>query len=497
MKKILLIFCILFSGIVIYLFAKDRSIGFAKIPDNKIFDERNYVLQGLGLRTNGVSIGYSDSGEYTKMPDSVNDTKLEGFSILVNGVQPNLNNLKAFPKPVISVNEFDFGYGTQHVKFVQPFLDHPPLGGLIYSLGVSKEAKSFLDIKPEDYRKPALYLAVITSILLFIFVYQVFKNPVIALLSTVAYNTTPSYLLITRFALLENLVAPLALLSLNLLMLGKHLKENNKKTYIVLALAGFVAGLNILAKEAAIGFLLGGIFLLIYYKIPKSKIFTYTLSSLIPILIYVFWGYWYFQGLFGKILIFNVSRGFLGSLNFINIFSSIGFKNFTFDGWWIWGFLSLVLIYYAARKKAAPILIPLLCELFIILFLSGINYPWYYFALIPLLSSAAGYVLWNLIVNPNILTLSMFFLFPLSSSFYWGYTVFHMPPQSSTYRILIIFFMLLGAIRIVFSKYKVVTRLWVIVFSFIIILLVGLNHRAILYILANWSNLPIPAFPVI
>lgn len=454
MKKISLLFCFLFSGLVIYFFAKDRWIGYAVIPDNKIFDERDYALQGISLRTNGVPIGYSDSGDYMNMPQSVHEIKLSGLSILINGVKPTFSNFRNFPKPVYSINKFDFGFGDQHVRFVQPFFDHPPLGGFVYSLGLSQPVKDFLDIKPDGYRKPALYLAIISSILIFCLAYQVFDNPLIATLSTIVYNIVPTYLLVTRYALLENIVAPLSLLMINLFLLSNRYRKKYKVSLSLMFLSGLIAGFTVLAKETGVGFLLGGIILLIIDKAEKRRILLYLGAALLPVTAYVLWGLWLAPNLFTQILFYNATRSFLGSLNFINIFTNAGFKNFMFDGWWIWGFISVIFLVYFGKKKALPLTIPLAAEILVILFLSGINFPWYYFALIPYLSMAAGYALWKLMINPDSILLSTFFLFPLSSSFYWGYTIFNMPPNHLTYRLVLIIFAAAAALRIIFFKTK-------------------------------------------
>jgi 4-amino-4-deoxy-L-arabinose transferase-like glycosyltransferase len=497
MKKVFILLGIFLSTFVIYFFAKDRWIGYETVPDNKIFDERNYALQGISLRTNGVPIGWSDIGEYTKMPAQIGETTLSGFSILVGGVKATPSNLKSFPYPVYAVDQLDFGFGNQHLRFVQPFLDHPPLGGLIYSLGIPKNAKNFLDIKPADYRKPALYLAIITSILLFALVFQTFKNPFIATLSVIVYNSVPTYLLATRYALLENLVAPLALLMLNLLLLAHGLSKKRKTSLFLIILSGLTAGLTILAKESGIGFLLGGIILLIIYKTGRLKVFSYLGASLLPVVTYICWGWWFFPSLFEKIFLINSTRKFLGSINFINIFQGVGFQNFPYDGWWIWGFISVIFLVYLGRKVAMPLTVPFLCSLFTILFFTSINYSWYYFALIPFLAAASGYALWKLITKPDPILLATFFLFALSSSFYWGYTVFHLPPNGLTYRILITFFTVAGLIRIIFSKTKIIVTGWAIVFCLLIFEVIKWNSFSILYIVANWGKLAIPTFPVL
>jgi hypothetical protein len=284
---------------------------------------------------------------------------------------------------------------------------------------------------------------------------------------------------------------------LNLLLLAHRYNKKRKTSLLLLIISGLIAGLTILAKESGAGFLLGGIILLIIHKTSKLKLFSYLGAALVPITTYVVWGLWFFPSLFGKIFIFNSSTSFLGSLNFIKIFPGAGFQDFPFDGWWIWGFISIIFLVYLGKKTAIPLTVPFLCSLFTVLFFTSVNYPWYYFALIPFLAAASGYALWKLITDPDPILLGTFFLFALSSSFYWGYTVFHLPPSSLVYRVLIAFFTLAGTLRIIFPKKKIITTGWAIVFCILIFEVVKWNNFSILYIIANWGKLAIPSFPLL
>lgn len=497
MKKAGIIIGLILSAFITFLFAKDRQIGYDKIPGNEVFDERDYALQGFSLRKTGIPIGWSLSGEYDAKPDGNNKITLDGFSILVNETKPSVSNYKNFPKPLVSVNEFDFGFGTKHIKFVQPFIDHPPLGGLIYSISIPKDAKEFTDIKPEYYRKTSLYLAVITSILLFIYVLQMFKNPWISTLSVLVYNFVPSYLLVSRYALLENVVAPLSLIMLNLLIYFIRTNKNKKPSLIAVSLSGLTAGLTILAKEPGFAFMIAGLILLLINGVKKKYILFYLLFFAIPVIAYITWGLWLSPDLFKNVFLFNISRDFVGEFNFTNIFTFQWFKGFPFDGWWIWGFVSIIFLFFQKKYRTTFLSIPILITLFIVLFFSGINFPWYYFILIPYLAAASGFAIWQAIVDPNPALLATFLLFPLSSSVYWGHTVFHFPPSLMKYRVLILLFTAASGVRIYFSKIKIVRYLWVIGFIVLMILLVKLNHQGFLYMIGNWGNLKIPDFPIL
>jgi len=64
LPKITLLVSILISINIIKSGAYLRWLGFERIPDNKIFDERDYALQGLSIRKSGIPMGWSSSGSY-------------------------------------------------------------------------------------------------------------------------------------------------------------------------------------------------------------------------------------------------------------------------------------------------------------------------------------------------------------------------------------------------------------------------------------------------
>lgn len=484
-KKVLLIVCIILSVLAMYKFGRDRWIGHEIVPENGIFDERDYALQGYSLRKTGIPIGWSTLPGYDNMPDSNIGIKLDGFSILANGIKPNLSNFKNFPKPLVSINQFDVGLGMQHTRLVQPFIDHPPLGGLIYSLAIPDTAKGFLDIKPEYYRKVSQVLALITSVLIFVLAYQVFKNPLVSLLSLLVYNSAPMYSLISRYSLLENIVAPFSLSIIILLLMFFKFKGRRKLSLFILFLSGLISGLTILVKETGIAFVLAGVIILFLNKSGWRNIFIFLGAAALPIVCYLAYCLYYFPKLFWDIAILNTTRGFSGSLNFISIFSSMKVNNFSLDGWWIWGFIAMIFLSIYGGRKSWYITIPFATHLLIVLFFSGLNYPWYYFALVPYLAIGSGYALWKMLFSPNPALVASFFLLPFSSSFYWGFTTIHPHLNSVFYRIGLLFITCVVATRLIFTKNKWINYTWL---AFMIILLITVfvwNSSSILYIIAN------------
>lgn len=475
-------------------FAKIRSVGYERIPTIGIFDERNYALQGISIRRNGIPIGWSDSGSYEKTTGNVQTTKLNGLQIEVNNQPPSFWSFGNFPKPVLSVNEFDFGLGKQHLKLVQPFLDHTPIGGLVYSLGLG-DTRGFLDITPDQFRKPALYLGILTSLLLFTFIYQMTGSPGTSLLSTILYNSVPTYLLASRYALLENVLAPFVLIHLNFLLLSKRLVANKRWSLFLLLLSGLFAGISVLAKETGAGFVLGSLGLLILWKYPKKSILLFVISAALIVGLYIIWGMWLSSQLFLEVFLFNAGRGSFGSLNFLYMLPSLRFPQFPFDGWWIWGFISILILALKDWRSYAPLLLPISGHLLILTITSHANYPWYYLAFIPFLAASSAGVIWNMIKQPSLIVAVAFFLIPLSSSFYWGYTVFHLPPTMTFFRLLFLAFFGILTLKLVYPKLKLISFGWILFWVILIFEITKWNQHSIFFIIENWNHLPFPSLP--
>lgn len=170
----------------------------------------------------------------------------------------------------------NLGKGMNHIPIVQPYLDHPPLGGLILSLGVPKTVKTFADLSSYDMRRVALFLAIITQVLVVVFSYQLTKSYLIAALSSFIFATVPSYLLLTRYALLENVLTPILLMVLNIVVYirNNYLNQANRKDVrglkILLILAGVFSGAAALVKITGWVILLLVVFLLGMWRLEKN-----------------------------------------------------------------------------------------------------------------------------------------------------------------------------------------------------------------------------------
>ena len=496
-KIFLFIIALVISTLVINKSLFLRWIGYERIPI-PLTDEFDYAWLGLSLRTNGVPLAWTTYTHIYKDPNlHTRGGNLKGFGITSDGKNINLGEFKKDPRPVVAIEEIDYMKGKEHMFFAVPYFEHPPLGSIIYSLGVGKDITDFGHVKPDSFRKPALTLAIITAILLFIFLFQLTLNPWIASLGVIIYSTVPTYLLATRTAFLENAVPPFILIHLIILYFAIKVYKKDldrKKLLILLSIGGLVGGLAVLAKEPAIGFLFGSFILLVINKIPKKNIAIFTIMASLPILGFISWGLWLQKDIFLAVFFSNATRGFFGSIKFITILESLRFKNYPFDGWWIWGFISFFLVsIYIKHKQTLYLVIPLFTHLLLLLLLSSPNYPWYTMSMIPFLAACSALLIWEIYEKPNIATSYAFFFIPFSSSYYWGGIASKIPPNVGQYRLIFLLFTLLLIVRLFLGKYKVIRYLWFIFLALLIYRIIILNERSLLYFIENWGNLSIPS----
>ena len=472
-----------------------RSFGYGSYP-TPVADEFSYVWQSISLKNYGLPMAWTlNSGTYKDIKFNSIAGNVEGFGINTGEGIINLEKFKENPGSLSAVKEIDYIKGKEQMLFVAPFFDHPPLGGMIYSLGVDKNIKNVEDVKADDFRESALVMAVITAILLFVFLTLITANPWVGTLAVVVYSTTPTYLLATRTAFLENAVIPFILIHLIILFL--YTKNYSKKnSFLLLIISGLFGGLGVLAKEPAIGFLIGSVILLWKNKIKLKNIFIFLISCALPVLAYIGWGLWLQKDLFMAIFLTNANRGYFGSIKIITMLEALKFKNFPTDGWWIWGLLSFVLVSIKVKNKEILFLIlPLFTHLLVVLLLGSPNYPWYWISTIPFLAGCSGLLIWKIFNKPNSVTALLFFLIPFSSSYYWGREALGISPSINHYRMAFLAFGLMLFFKIKFRKNKIIKFLWIIFMTWMMYKIVIFNELFIPYLIAHWGNLSIPSLP--
>ena len=489
-KRTKVFFVICFLLVIFFSFKTYplKTLGYKSIPNKgEILDEYDFGWIGKSFLETGVPTAWSDLGVYSKEnPEKNIISKMEGFSILANGRKPSFKSFSSFPKPMVKVETLDYGKGDRHIRFVQPFLDHPPLAGVIYSLGLNKDVVNFNQLELEQIRQPSIYLAIIAGVLLFFLGTQLY-GPLVGLIAFLFYSTVPSFVFASRLALAENVLLVFFLSSVNLLILGKKLSKD-----WLLIFSGILAGLGSLTKLSGWAIILVGLFLLIFYKSSRKRIISFLLPAVLIGSLYFFYSFYLAGPFFIELILDHSSRLFLGALSFFQQISRVSLSNFPLDGWWIGGFF--ILAYLAAFKGNREVAIMSGTYLLSILFLGGGNHTWYYFPLMPFLALSVAVLVKRLATKYSLTDLVLFLIFPVSSSFYWGFTVFNSSLGLQWfYRLMIIFFGFLAICFLTKIKQKFLFKFgWILLLILLVHRLYLWNFRSILYLIDNWGKLQPP-----
>lgn len=488
---------IFWTGLLVLSLVVGNSLrlpGFNVIPEPYIvLDEHTHVWNGLSVRSSGVPAAWSILSTYITDAKAVGaGGTVDGFNIDVEGLKPSITNFRSFPKPAIAVYEFDFGRGLSQTQLVQPSLEHPPFGAIILSLGVSKNAKTFVDVNNYDLRQSAITLAIITQILIFVLAWLVSKKPLVGIMASTIYATVPSYVLMSRYALLENVISPLILAGLILLVLARIKLEKRKTNWLfksLITLSGIIGGLSALTKLTGWVFILGSIVLLYIWRFKVKQILYFALPAFIIGSLYFVWGLYLAPQLFTHLLLVQGSRDFIGSINLLVTFFRVSIYNFPLDGWWIGGFIALLTI--PNNKDFLPISIASIAALFSAVGLVGANYPWYFIPLIPFMAIAIANFLYDLAIKPTLTSILMTFFIFVSSSFYWGYGVYQKSQPFTIYRLLFLLFIACVAFWALVRRPEKYRKIWYFGVIGLLVVLALLNRRGMFFILEHWGKLPL------
>ncbi len=465
-------------------------MGYERIPDvGEVIDERVYILTGSSILKTGVPTGWSLFDTY-----GANSTKhsnllrnFNGISITKDNVTPNLANVQFFKYPIIAVKETDLiGSGKRTISYVQPYMDHPMLAGIIYSLPLL-HLNSIETFAPAIYRFIPTHVFFWLNSFLFLLVGWVLsKKFITGIVAFFIYTTDPSYVLSSRFALLENMLIPLILISLLLLSIFQNFHLDHKESKRLIFTLGALGGLSLATKESGIAVCLMDLLLLVKCKLPRKfyKFF------FIPLILLGGAFYFYYFALSPSLLL-NVlksqsSRGYFGPLNFFYVMRNLSFHNFPLDAYWLFGFVSIFFLMKNVAKNRI-IIFGFLSTLVVYLFLAGPNYSWYALPFVPFLVLAASFFITEMYLSPNLLSILTFFVLPFSSSFYWGQVV-----RSDLSSSLILYrIFLIGLVLAVFALTKKYKRILIFL---VCIVLIFWNIKSISFIIENWGALPEPFF---
>lgn len=257
-------------------------------------------------------------------------------------------------------NAKDVFYDKVHFRLVKPYLEHPPLFGLIagsYAIFNGVDQISRLTIR--DIRGLSLILGIFSILLVYLLATEIYGYK-IGLLSSFIYSITPTVVVGSRIVQNENFFIPVFLLSL--FFVSKFIKTNNASYRNITAA---LCGLLILAKIPWIvaAFAISMIF--IFLKRYKD-LFKFSTIIILISLLYLFYGLYYDANLFMSILSFQLNRYDMQFNSFFALFTSPYLVDrFLIDGWIYFGWFTMFILFIKDIKKNYMVIFPFLAYLLI------------------------------------------------------------------------------------------------------------------------------------
>ena len=480
-KKYLFLVIVFLCILVAFTYRSRFYWEFPPIEDN--FDEFAYGWLGASLIKTGIPTSWSFIPDYEKGYKKGMVLEVKDFRIEADGIVPNRDNYKIFPKPLTLAQEFTLDGYTSHFRIVSPYLEQPPLGGIIISLPLLGKVNDFQDASVRLLRYPFVVLGTV-SVLLVVWLGSLLYSRLHGIVAGIIYATAPTVILGSRLALPENILTPLILLEVILL---HYYRKKEKSLFLVLALAiTFIAPL---IKPFGLVCALIGFGYLAIFKKDYKKGLLFVLSALGAVLVYVLYALSYDKNTFLWVLTYQSGRFFAGPSVFILKFIIPRITKVFLDGWILFGWISLFAICLSRSvKKHTELMIPIFSYLLVLLFFGGEDYGWYRFPLYPFLIVAAAIMTIKIIAKPNFFSALTFLLVAPVTGFAWGLGIYNWMGYINYFRIFLTTSIAFSAITL-FSDKKIVLRLTSIFLTLIFVSSLFLNTRVINNVRAIWAQL--------
>ncbi|MCL4367126.1 glycosyltransferase family 39 protein [Patescibacteria group bacterium] len=436
-KNVFILGLLLVTGWVSFTY---RIRNYQQVPFvHNSWDEQEHLWLGKSLLSSGVPASWSTLPIY--FSNKVNtikqsqSAKISGFNIQVGNQQTSLANWSADDKLAVMDIQSTVDNSTSQFRLVQPQLDNPPLAGIIFA--IFDPSTSMFHSSIISIRLIAIGFAVLTTIGLFLLAWKLFNLP-IALISSLIYAIGPGFVVASRFALPENLLASVYIYSLLLFVLYQQ-KNSLSKLFIILVLCFLSPLMKMVGLIVPLGMSL------IYFLHHQAKqAWLVLVAGCLGVVVYLVYGFFYNANLFIQVLQNQSARDFLGPISVLFKFVAPNFTVPMYDGWLIFAFISLLLFGRVfTQEKVNIVLIAIASHLIFFSLFGGNNYPWYLFMIFPLLSLVVAAVCWQYLKAPQLLFNLLFFVVVFSSLLYYWQLGTIWASFLSVYRLLVAFFVLL------------------------------------------------------
>lgn len=286
-------------------------------------------------------------------------------------------------------DRFHLRYQGAAFWIVKPYLEHPPLFGLVAgSFALLNGAKDMYDVTLSNMRPLSLILGLFTIFMIFILTNKLYGKEV-ALISSLLFATVPTIAIGSRLVQNENFLIPFWLLSLYLVL--KYLETKEKRFRNI---AAILAGLLSLAK---VPWLVVGLSLsmILSFKNKWRDAFIVGAVTFAIFLLFVLYGIYFDKDLFMNLWKLQVARYDISFSGFFSVFKDpLLVDRFYLDGWIFFGWFSIVLLLKDIKRNYF-IVIPFIA--YLVTYIFGIpnepSHGWYRYPFYPFLLIATAVIL--------------------------------------------------------------------------------------------------------
>lgn len=345
------------------------------------------LLLALGLRLND----YSSAPAITDNGDEL-DWTWNGLGLITRGSPYGWSNVHVYPHPVPLV------MGGRFFEVVHPFLDHPPLFGLLTgAVAWLQGARQLTDVTASMIRPVPIALSGVALLLAYLLGRRV-MGAAPAMIGVLLLATSPAAILLQRLVEAEALLAPLLLGAL--LLAHRVVEQPGRRA----AAAGLLACCAVAPLVKVSGVAVPAIIIAITLGAGRWRMAAAALGAgLAGLGAFFAYGAFFDWNLFMRVITGSEARryGILGVYQFIAAPAGpAGANQQLRDGWWLLGWLGLAMATaFERRPRVELITWPVVgYAVVIMLFAEHISYyGWFRIAIYPLLYLGAGWLAWRAI----------------------------------------------------------------------------------------------------
>ncbi|MDD2822947.1 MAG: glycosyltransferase family 39 protein [Candidatus Daviesbacteria bacterium] len=376
------------------------------------------IVVGLLIALLGYQIRLHQFRDFPPLGDTFDEVKapFNGINLIQKGIPISWSWYDEYGEfPVQKIRGTDF-------RLVQPWFDEPPLFSLVagaYSISKGMDTEEKVDAGVLRY--PMVKLAAFNIFALFLII-LILRNFIEASLASLIYATEPTMVFGSRLPVSDNFLVSIILITL--LFLIFYLK---KQKWYLLGVLAILSSSGLLIKSTGIFIPMAIIFLLGAHRKFKQALLVAGFMF-IAFGGWLYYGYYYNWDVFSKIFVVSSGRELFKPDIIIHLFDTfrIGEKSMNYDGWLMWGWISVVAYSFINRDSHKSILsritLPVVVGSYLVFFsiMSGHAKGWYRFPFFPFLSWASAAFFIEIVKNPRFLFTFFFITIPVFSSYIYG-----------------------------------------------------------------------------